>query len=172
MDALRDNDTFSRRRRMLAKKVEDSRRALRSELGREPTAEECAKQLDMSLKEYLDVLDRVAPVQAVDLHGSGSSDGESLPLLERLTDEDEHTADHEIYMSEVKGHLRRAVKDLPEQHRKFLTLHYERGMSNQEIAEKFGISVMRVSMILDQTRLMLRSRMLKLVDAQDVLEGL
>jgi len=155
VDALRTHDNFSRRRRQLARRIDDTRTKLRRQLGNEPTPRQLAKGLEMTIEEYHRAAERVREINHVSLV---STTDEGRPLLEVIQSDAQHAGDlHEI--DEIKRLLSAAISELPERERHCVMMYYGKQMSGAEIAAVFGVTVSRVSQILSAARKRLRKRL-------------
>ena len=89
---------------------------------------------------------------------------EAVPL-ERAGDlaAEADAPDGRAEQSEARGHVLRAVADLPRAHREVLTLYYLREYSHREIAEFLGVPATTVNARLAAARGALRARILAMV---------
>ncbi len=166
-DALRSEDAFSRRRRNLAKRVAAAAKMVEHRKGRDGTPREVAEELEITLEEYWDVVDKVKPVQVSSLdQPAGDDDG--IPLIERLMTGTGDSMDNDIYMKEVKAHLKAAILGLPDRERETVLFYYGKDMTQAEIAEVYEVTVPRISQILSSARGRLRKKLLKVVDGETV----
>jgi len=169
LDALRQGDTFTRRRRQLAKRVAHTQQELKRQLGREATPEECAEHLDMDLDQYWKAVDKVQPVNLVSIDAPADDDGDDRrSLLDVLVTGSADEADRQLLSQEVRSHLRSAIEGLPERHRHCVLMYYAKDMSLAEIAEVYGVTPSRISQILSDGRKRLRKAIDHVVDAADV----
>jgi len=171
-DALRSEDTFSRRRRNLSKRVAAASRVVQHRVGREPTPEEVSRELEITLEEYWDVVDRVKPVHVTSLDKPAGDDDDGIPLVERIMERGAEKPDDAIFMEELRGHVKRAVLELPEREKNCVLFYYGKDMTQAEIAEVYGVTVPRISQILSSARKRLRKKLLQVVDQEDVAEAM
>ena len=174
LDALRSNDTFTRRRRQLAKRIDAATHSLRASLGREPTPVETAAKLDISIEQYWESIDRVKPISLVSIDGlmrDGESE-DSRTLSERITSGIADDPSHRMDIVEVKDALKATIMSLPEKERHCIMMYYGKDLSLAEIAEVFEVSPSRISQIISQAKGKLRKRLRASVDPADVLGGL
>lgn len=170
-DALRENDSFSRRRRQLSKRVNTAAEEIRRAEGRNPSAKEVADKLGIDLDEYHSAVDRTKPVVHVSLDApdDGSDGGRSLS--DRLADP-AWGALSGIVATEVRDALKACILELPDRQRQCVMMYYGSELTLAEIAQVFGITVSRVSQILTEARERLRKRMLTMVDAEEIQQSL
>ena len=166
-DQLRGNDTHTRRRRHLARRVAGAVDELRSTLGREPAPEEVAARLDIDVAAYFEAVDKSKPVSHLSLDGDTD---EGHPLIERLMSGGA-APDAGIAARELRKALEEAVAGLPERQKQAVYLYYGQGLTLAEIAEVFEVTVSRVSQILTEARGRLRKRLEPLVDPSDLGDG-
>ena len=169
MDALRQNDAFTRYRRDLSRRIEHASRTLTLQYGREPEPEEVAAALDMDLESYWQARDSIVPVSHVNLDAPAEGDGEEgRSLADTLAGDDGEGPYRAILAEQVRERLREAIGALPERKRQCVILYYGRGMNLAEIAQVFGVTPSRISQILSAARKELRRALEGVVEAGDL----
>lgn len=138
---LRDNSVIrvSRSIRDVAYRVLQCKEALALRLGREPTLEETAKELELPVEEVNQAMDAVcAPVS---LHDPVYADGgDPLTVMDQVRD----TKNTEtVWMEHIA--LRDAFRALGEREKKILSLRFYDGRTQMEVAQALGISQAQVS---------------------------
>ena len=138
---LRDNSAVrvSRSIRDVAYKVLQCKEALITALGRDPSMEEIARELELPVEDVSQALDAVcAPVSLYDpVYSDG---GDPLTVMDQVRDTkntDEHWMEHIT--------LRDAFADLGEREKQILSLRFYDGKTQMEIAGSLGISQAQVS---------------------------
>jgi RNA polymerase sigma factor for flagellar operon FliA len=171
MDALRASDAFTRYRRQLSRRMQDSVHVLTGKLGRPPTPQEVADKLEISLEEYWTVMDRVAPVSFMSLDDTESPDGEDSgrAFSEALMSTDGREAFRAIAGVQARDELKRAIVQLGDRKRHCILLYYGRGMNLAEIAEVFEVTPSRISQVLSEARKELREKLRGKVSAGDLM---
>ena len=138
---LRDNSAIrvSRSLRDVAYRVLQCKEAMTSAMGREPTMEEIARELELSQEEVSEALDAVcAPVS---LHDPVYADGgDPLTVMDQVRD----TKNTETAWME-KIALRTAFRQLGDRERQILNLRFVGGKTQVEVAQLVGISQAQVS---------------------------
>ena len=138
---LRDNSTIrvSRSIRDVAYRVLQCKEAQTLLLGREPTMEEIAKELELSVEEVSQALDAVcAPVSLYDpVYSDG---GDPLTVMDQVHDT-KNTENN--WMEHIA--LRDAFKSLAEREKQILSLRLYDGKTQMEVAGVLGISQAQVS---------------------------
>jgi RNA polymerase sigma factor for flagellar operon FliA len=168
-DTLRNNDTFTRRRRQLSKRLENAAEAVRRRTGDTPTPQAIADQLEMSLDQYWVAMDQVKPISHSSIDATeGDGEDESRPLLERIMDPTNQETDATMIINEVKGELQRCIQELPDRQRKCVLMYYGKEMSLAEISKVYGVTVSRVSQILSEAREKLRKKLTPVVERTDL----
>jgi RNA polymerase sporulation-specific sigma factor len=138
---LRDNSVIrvSRSIRDVAYRVLQCKEAMVTRLGREPTVEELAKELEIPADDVSEALDAVcAPVSLFDpVYSDG---GEALTVMDQVRD----TKNTEInWMEHIT--LRNAFRNLGEREKQILQLRFYDGKTQMEVAGRLGISQAQVS---------------------------
>ncbi len=138
---LRDNSAIrvSRSIRDVAYRVLQCKEALLTKLGREPTLEEIAKELELPLSEVSQALDAVcAPVSLYDpVYADG---GDPLTVMDQVRD-NKNTENN--WMEHIA--LRTAFSTLGEREKQILSLRFAGGKTQMEVASLVGISQAQVS---------------------------
>lgn len=168
-DDLRKGDTFTRRRRQLAKRIERATEELRRAFDRDPEPQEVADYLGIDLDQYWRDVDRVKPISHVSLDGSpGGDEDEGRPLVERLMAANPTSPDSRLRTEDVRRQLKETIASLPDRQRQCVLMYYGKEMSLQEISEVYGVTVSRISQILSDSRRKLRKKLDASVEPGDL----
>lgn len=168
-DALRSDDSFTRRRRQLSRKIEGTAKILQGKLGRPPETHEMADSLEMTIEEYHKALDKVRPITHVSIHSKEQhADGESVPLIDRLVTGSQEDPDMRMTIQKVREQLAIAIEQLPEKERHCVIMYYGKGLSLAEAAKVYGVTVSRISQILSTARMRLRKRLQATVNIKNL----
>jgi RNA polymerase sigma factor FliA len=161
IDELRKRDWFPRSARSKAKKLEEVIRKLESKLGRYPREEEVAKELKMSLEDYLDMLKDFGNLSILSIEDVSELSGMDKEGIIRFVVEDGASPEKCAELSEMESILGMEIDRLPEKQKIVLSLYYYEDMNMKEIAQTLGITEARVSQIHSQAILSLRSHVKK-----------
>ena len=138
---LRDNSVIrvSRSIRDVAYRVLQCKEAMALRLGREPSLEEIAKELQLPPEEVNQAMDAVcAPLS---LHDPVYADGsDPLTVMDQVRD---HKNTEAAWMEHIA--LRDAFRALGEREKKILSLRFYDGRTQMEVAQSLGISQAQVS---------------------------
>ena len=138
---LRDNSAIrvSRSIRDVAYRVLQCKEALILRLGREPTIEEIAGQLQLNVEDVNEALDAVcAPVSLYDpVYSDG---GDPLTVMDQVRDTKNTEGN---WMEHIT--LRSAFRRLGDREKKILSLRFYDGKTQMEVAQLVGISQAQVS---------------------------
>ena len=138
---LRDNSAIrvSRSLRDVAYRVLQCKEALLTQWNREPTMEQIAKELELSVEEVSQALDAVcAPVSLFDpVYADG---GDPLTVMDQVSD----TKNTELAWMEHIA-LRDAFRALGDREKQILSLRFYDGKTQMEVANVLGISQAQVS---------------------------
>ncbi|HNS57257.1 MAG TPA: FliA/WhiG family RNA polymerase sigma factor [Smithellaceae bacterium] len=157
LDELRAKDWVPRATRSKDNKLENAMVVLEKKLGRAPTEDEIAQQLNIPLEEYFKLLDEARCISLIST--------EDLPpdYLERYSREDiveEISAGNPLNLlvnMEIKDKLKKAVDRLPEKERLVLSLYYFEEMTMKETGRVMSLTESRVCQLHAQAVLRLRS---------------
>ena len=138
---LRDNSAIrvSRSIRDVAYRVLQCKEAQTAALGRDPTLEEIAKELDLPVDDVSQALDAVcAPVSLYDpVYTDG---GDPLTVMDQVRD-NRNTDEH--WMEQIA--LRSAFRALGDREKQILSLRFYDGKTQMAVAGSLGISQAQVS---------------------------
>ena len=127
-------------------KINATMEQLSGELGRSPSPQQIADELDLPVE---DVLEAIAANAAWDTASLDtplrSSDGESRTVAETFGETDER-----FELIESRASIGRALKMLPERERLILQLRFGEGLTQTEIGQRVGVSQMHVSRLIRQ----------------------
>ncbi len=138
---LRDNSAIrvSRSIRDVAYRVLQCKEAQTNALGREPTLEEIARELELSVEEVSQALDAVcAPVSLYDpVYSDG---GDPLTVMDQVRDNKNTEVN---WMEHIT--LQNAFRTLSDREKQILSLRFYDGKTQMEVANTLGISQAQVS---------------------------
>ena len=138
---LRDNSAIrvSRSIRDVAYRVLQCKEAMTSTLGRDPTLDEIAKELQLPVEDVSQALDAVcAPVSLYDpVYSDG---GDPLTVMDQVRDTKNTDEQWMEYIT-----LRNALADLGSREKQILSLRFVGGKTQMEVANSLGISQAQVS---------------------------
>jgi len=155
IDNIRKMDWVPRTLRQRNKQLEQAFSELEYELGREPTEEELAEKLEISLEETTDLLRKSSVVALISLddyleqnHEANFGNTEAEETPERLYEQ-----------QEVREMLVEAIDKLSEKEKKVITLYYFEDLTLKEISNIMGVSESRISQIHSKAVLRLKSKL-------------
>lgn len=160
IDELRSNDILSRSMREKYKRLEREVTTLEHALGRNPTSEEVAEALSISLDAYFDLLDDVHVLTFISLDDSWEDeDGNLLCLSDVLSEQDEKSPQHQVMRMQLTEALGGAIEALPDKERLAVTLYYNEGMNLKEIGATLALTESRISQLLSQAMTRLKGKL-------------
>ncbi len=140
---LRDNASIriSRSVRDLAYRALSAREELASSLGREPSADEIAKHLDVPRTQVVHAMEAI--IEPVSLYEPIFSDnGDSLYVIDQLSDSSRGASD-ESWLENIA--LKEAVSTLTPREQTIINMRFYKDKTQMEIASEIGISQAQVS---------------------------
>jgi RNA polymerase sigma factor FliA len=158
LDELRGSDWMSRGNRKQQRDIETAVHALQQKLGRSPTEGEIAKQMDLSLVDYQELLGRVRGTQLVYLEDMSGEDGDNDYLDRHVADESENPVAL-LKDRRMREALVEAIKTLPEREQYVMSMYYEQDMNLKEIAAVLGVTESRVCQLHSQSIARLRVKL-------------
>lgn len=132
-----------RRVQELSLQVRDTREELTRVLGRAPTYAELAAALNVSEEAIIEAVEVANQYELASLQDSGSEnvdDDDGLSVMDRAGE-----IDPELELVEDRDEIAWALSKLPPRERVIIVLRYFRNLSQQQVADRLGISQMHVS---------------------------
>jgi len=166
LDELRALDWVPRSVRAKGRELDRAMSKLRSELLRDPTEEELAKELECEVDEVRTRVDQTVAMSVValeDLLTVNNEDGDRVSVLDTLPDLGVEQPGEAIEATETRQALRQAIEDLGERDRKVVVLYYLEGFTLARIGDILGVTESRVSQIHSKAVIALRVRMAELL---------
>src|ERR1700743_3490774 len=156
LDSLRTLDWSPRDLRRKGRAIEQAIRALTVRLGRTPSEQEIASELQMELGEYQQLLGELKGLEIGTLHLERSEDSgeEELAYVPNRPEDDPL---FRCLQGEMRQRLVEAISNLPERERLVMTLYYYEEMTMKAIGLTLGVVESRVSQIHASAVLHLRS---------------
>jgi RNA polymerase sigma factor for flagellar operon FliA len=156
LDSLRTLDWSPRELRRKGRAVEEAIRSVTHKLGRVPLEPEIAREMDMGLSEFQQLLGELKGLEIGSLHLERTEDSgdEELAYIPGSPDEDPL---FRCLQGEMKQRLTDAIEELPEKERMVLTLYYYEELTMKEIGLTLGVVESRVSQIHSAAVLRLRA---------------
>lgn len=159
LDELRANDWVPRGLREKARRIERAVRTLEQRLSRAPTELEIAKELELSLSDYQEMLQEAHGAQLLYTEDLG----EEADTVQAATEDSpsRHTADPltALLEGDLRATLVSAIERLPDREKLLLSLYYEQGLNLKEIGAVLGVGEARVCQLRTQAISRLRARM-------------
>jgi RNA polymerase sigma factor for flagellar operon FliA len=146
LDSLRTLDWSPRELRRKGRAVEEAIRSVTQKLGRVPSEQEIAREMELSLGDYQQLLGELKGLEIGSLHMERTEDSgdEELAYIPGSPDEDPL---FRCLQGEMKQRLTDAIEELPEKERMVLTLYYYEELTMKEIGLTLGVVESRVSQI-------------------------
>ncbi len=163
LDELRRMDWVPRSVHVKSREVEGVMRRLEQQKGRAPTDEEMAKGLNLSLKEYHQVLEDIRPATFVSLDAATHYDvDDGTGQNETIADPRQDEPGDDVARRELAKLIAARLETLPDMQRKVLALYYFEDLRLREIAEVFGLTESRICQIHAKAILAIRSAINKM----------
>ncbi len=170
LDSLRTLDWSPRELRRKGRAVEEAIRSVTQRVGRAPSEQEIASEMELTLGEYQLLLGDLKGLEIGSLHIERSEDSgdDELAYIPGSPEDDPL---FRCLKGEMKQRLADAIDDLPEKERMVLTLYYYEELTMKEIGLTLGVVESRVSQIHSSAVLRLRSALSGLRNSNSV-EGI
>lgn len=157
IDQIRKLDWVPRATRQKNKKIDNTYKLLMDRFTREPTDEEMAVELEMSLEDYLQMRKKttIATLISID-EPIGSEDGR---IGETLQSNKDQTPESELHKSELKQMLVEALENLTEKEKIVISLYYFDELTLKEISHVLEVTESRISQIHSKALMKLQNKL-------------
>ncbi len=139
LDELRGSDWMSRGDRRQQRAIETAVHKLEQRLGRAPNESEIAAEMELSLKQYQELLGKVRGTQLIYLEDMSGDDGDD-DYLDRHVADDEANPLGRLQDQRMREALVEAIKNLPEREQFVMSMYYEHDMNLKEIAAVLNVT--------------------------------
>lgn len=162
IDELRSLDWVPRSLRQRAKDVERAYLELENKYKRLPSDSEVAAALNISVKEFSDLLSDLSHSSLLaleELWSVGGEKDEKVSLMETLVDSSGPDPSEAFEVGELKETLADSIGKLPEREKTVIALYYYDGLTFKEIGKILGVTESRISQLHTKAVLRLRARL-------------
>lgn len=157
LDEVRSNDWVPRSVHKNSRMIAEAVKKVEDRLGREAFDSEIAEELQLSLNEYHEILQNSVSNHLYGFDDLGISD-EFMQVEGSNVENQPHTS---VMHTDMMLRLGQMIENLPDKERLVLSLYYEQDLNLKEIGEILEVSESRVSQILSQATLRVKSRMMQ-----------
>lgn len=166
LDELRKVDWAPRSVRRRQRELDIVARRLEEKLGREPTIEEMAIALEITVEEVLDRQDDHYRAHTYSLDSDPTENVSKSPGQHReiMDPESPVTLDDLATSSVIYDRAERALRGMSYRHQLVVTLYYFEGLSLVEAARVMGLAEYRVARLHNEAMLLIREEILGLLD--------
>lgn len=158
VDYLRSIDQLPRKQRKSYGEVQRVIDQKSQILGREPSDEEVAEELNMDLEDYHKLLSNVQQRSVLSLDSPAYED-DSYSLYDLQEDPDSETPDQDLVKTERTQALQKKIGTLKERERLILMLYYYEDMTMSEIALLLELTEARISQIVGKILIKLKAEL-------------
>lgn len=156
LDEVRRMDWFSRTLREKQGRLADAVETLEKRLGRSPEEEEIAREMELGLEEYRQVLGEISHLGCISLNETIDDVDNDHELVENLEDREGKNPGEIYEAKELTRELAEYIGRLSEKERLVISLYYYEELTQKEIAEVLRLSEGRVSQLHSQALLKLK----------------
>ncbi len=157
IDNIRKLDWVPRVLRQKNKQLENAFAALEVLLGREPTEQELADKLEVSLDEVKDLLKKSSIASLISLDDYLEQNHEVA--ASSLTGSKMDSPEAQYESAEVKSLLEEGINNLSDKEKRVITLYYFEDLTLKEISKIMGVSESRISQIHSKAVLKLQTKL-------------
>ena len=165
IDELRSVDWVPRSVRSRARKLEQAVQKLESDLGRSPSEEELAAELEWTVDELQEALAKVSMTSVAALDEVlNVGDGDRISLVDTLQDLTTVLPEESYDDLETKQLLRQTLGRLTDREQTVLGLYYFEGMTLAQVGDVLGVTESRVCQIHTKAVMSRRVKLLERID--------
>ena len=148
-DELRSIDWVPRSIRQKSKELEDTIIRLENKLGRYPTDEEIAAELNIPIEEFNNLLLKLSATAILSINESyfTNDDSDKVSIAETIESSPALKPDVIVEKEEVKKLIISTIEKLPDKEKKVLILYYYEDLTLKEIGEVLDVTESRVSQL-------------------------
>ena len=157
LDELRAGDWLPRSARKSQRDIENAIHRLEQRLKRAPQESEIARELQMSVAEYQELLGDARGAQLVYFDDLGGGDSEDY--LERHVPQTGGEPLDVLRDKRFRSALVAAIEDLPEREKLLMSMYYEQDLNLREIGAVMGVTESRVCQLHSQAVSRLRAKL-------------
>ncbi len=155
LDELRSADWLPRSLRRDMRRIEQAVSRLQQKLGKPPSEADIAKELEVPLVEYQQMLQEARGAQLI--YYEDFQDEDHDDFFEKFEFSNDSDPVALLQDDRFKNELARAIELLPERERMLMGMIYEQELNLREVGEVFGVSESRISQLHSQAVGRLRS---------------
>lgn len=161
LDELRANDWLPRSARKSQRDIENAIHRLEGKLKRAPSEAEIAKELNIGITEYQEMLNEARGAQLIYFDDMGYSNEDEDYLERHVADAGEEGGDPGAILRDKRFRtaLIVAIEDLPEREKQLMGMYYEQDMNLREIGAVMGVTESRVCQLHSQAVARLRAKL-------------
>lgn len=162
IDELRKNSPISKGAMDKLNKYNEVIENLQKKLLREPTVEEIAENLNMTLEEVSEIEGYINYISVVSLEDMIFSEDDEMPLMGTIKDNKSPSPEIMLEEKEQLEYLAKALDNLNEKDRIVLSLYYYEGLTLKEIGKVLEVSESRVCQLHSRAIVHLRKELKRL----------
>lgn len=154
LDSVRGMDGIATHHRKKVKIIQAAIETLQHKLTRQPSENEVADQLRLSLSEYHEWLLEVRGVRVGSLDAPTA---EGTSLLSVIADRQSQTPEQQLEKSELERLIQEAILAMPKAEQAVLDFYFQKELSLREIGEVMNLHATRIHQLKSQAILRLRA---------------
>lgn len=163
LDELRRNDWAPKSVHRRARDMLDATRKIETKTGREAKPNEIAKAMGISLDEYHQLALETNTCRVLNF---AEVEKEDESLEEEIADDRDPGPLRKIEREEKRRYLSKAITQLPEREQMIVSLYYDDELNLKEIGSVLGVSESRVSQLLSQAHMRMRTILQEIIEAE------
>ncbi len=156
VDEMRRGDWAPRSVHRNGRRVSDAIAAVEGRTGRDAKDAEIAKEMDVSMDEYYDIVKDTASTRLFSYDEIYEDDSSPVSHLERRSFSG---PSEDVHDDAMRTSLAKAIETLPDREKLVLSLYYEQELNLKEIGLVLEVSESRISQIHSQATARLRTRL-------------
>lgn len=160
-DGLRSGDWVPRSVRQKMREIDEVVHRLETSMGRSATDDEIARELNMDLDQFNQVLLKISGTTMLSLDDvwQGGDDGDRMPIVDSIESPASMRPDNQVEREEIRRVIAEAIRELPDKEQKVLVLYYYEDLTLKEIGKVLDVTESRISQLHTKAIMRLRARL-------------
>lgn len=168
LDSLRELDWSPRDLRRKARLVETTTARLSHALGRQPSEQEIAAEIGLTLEDFQHLLGELEGLDLGSFHSENNDQERDDDLCEYLPGNPEESPYFLTMRGELRNMLAHAIEELNEKEQQVLSLYYYEELTMKETGAVLGVGESRVSQIHSLALLRLRAKLEQMLSTRQM----
>ena len=159
IDEIRKTDWVPRSIRQKSKRIDSAIHSLFAKLGRMPSDDEIAEELDITVEAYYQITDNLGPLflGSLDAAIHQEGDGSKISIVDVIEDDKDIDFETQLMQKKMREKIISAISQLPDKEKLVISLYYYEELTLKEIGKVLDVSESRISQMHSSALIKLRN---------------